>query len=279
MLEAKFCATPESMQNTMKREWIDKMEQTKRLKLNRWQTFSHYLVVWFILAIPGLTLFSLFEIYVTDTYDGVRSAEELVSTAWPWIIPAVAFYFIQKRRLRFREVIVECSDEEFQDAIERTAKEYQWQIDLNDKRAFRAYRSWNWTGSWGEMITIIRDKDRLLLNSICNPNKRISVVSFGWNKRNIDTFLKNLADVQRGIPIREEIEIPRREWTFKRVVIRLLAYPFCLFLIGMGVYMVVKPINWKSQGAGIGAITIAAIYLYSDLRIILDNKKPPRTHL
>lgn len=256
----------------MKKEWIDIMKQTKRLKLSRWQTLDHFFIVLFILFIPGLTLFSLFEIYVTETYDGVRTANELISTTWPWIIPAVAFYFIQKRRLRFREVKVEYSDQEFQEAIERTAKEFEWQIELNNKKIFRAYRPWNWTGSWGEMITIIRNNDQLLLNSICDPNKMSSVASFGWNKRNINTFLKNLVDVKKGIPVQEKIEKPEKEWTLKKVVIRIFAYPFCLFLIGLGIYMIFNPVNWKSQGAGIGAIIIASIYLYTDLKMIIKNK-------
>ncbi len=256
----------------MNKEWIDIMKQTKRLKLGRWQTLDHYFIVLFILFIPGLTLFSLFEIYVTETYDGVRTADELISTAWPWIIPAIAFYFIQHRRLRFREVKVEYSDQEFQEAIERTAKEYEWQIELNDKKIFRAYRPWNWTGSWGEMVTIIKDKDRLYLNSICDPNKWSSVASFGWNKRNIDTFLKNLVDVKKGIPVQEKIEKPEKEWTFKKIVIRLIAYPFCLFLIGFGFYAIFNPVNWKTPLAGIGAMTIATIYLYADLKMIIKNK-------
>ena len=256
----------------MKKEWINIMKQTKRLKLSRWQTLDHFFIVFFILFIPGLTLFSLFEIYVTETYDGVRTADELITTAWPWLIPAVVFYFIQKRRLRFREVKVDYTDQEFQEAIERTAKEYEWQIELNNKNVFRAYRPWNWTGSWGEMITIIKDKDRLLLNSICDPNKMSSVASFGWNKRNIDTFLKNLVAVKKDIPIQKKIEKPEKEWTFKKIIIRLFAYPFCLVLIGFGVYMIFNPVNWKSQGAGIGVMTIAAIYLYTDLKMIMKNK-------
>src|SRR5690606_1612091 len=128
----------------------------------------HYFIVIFILLIPGLTLFSLFEIYVTDTYNGVITANELISTSWPWIIPAIAFYFLQKWRLGFREVRLDYTNREFQDAMERTAREYEWQIELNNKKVLRAYRPWNWTGSWGEMITIIKDKDRLLLNSICD---------------------------------------------------------------------------------------------------------------
>lgn len=250
----------------MKKEWIDIMKQTKRLKLSRWQTLDHFFIVLFLLFIPGLTLFSLFEIYVTETYDGVRAVDELISTGWPWLIPAVAFYFIQKRRLRFREVKVEYSDQEFQEAIERTTKEYGWQIELNNKHIFRAYRPWNWTGSWGEMITIIKDNDRLLLNSICDPNKWSSVASFGWNKRNIDTFLKYLVEVKKRLPVQEIIEKPEKEWTFKKVVVRLIAYPLCLLLIGLGFYAIISPVNWKTPLASIGAMTIAAIYLYSDLK-------------
>jgi hypothetical protein len=260
----------------MKKEWINIMKQTKRLKLSRWQTLDHFFIVIFILLIPGFTVISLFEIYITDTYDGARSADELISIAWPWIIPAIAFYFIQKRRLRFREVNVDYSNQVFQEAMERTAKEYEWKIELNNKNVFRAYRPSNWTSSWGEMITIIKDKDRLFLNSICDPDKMSSVASFGWNKRNIDTFLKNLVAVKNDIPIQEKIEKPEKEWTFKKITIRLFAYPFCLFLIGFGVYMIVNPVNWKSQGAGIGAMAIAGIYLYSDLKIIIKNKT--RTH-
>lgn len=256
----------------MNKEWIDIMKQTKRLKLSRWHTLVHFSIVIFLLLVPAFTLFSLFEIQVTETYDGVRASDELISTAWPWIIPAVAFYFIQKRRLRFREVSVDYSDQEFQEAIERIANQHQWQIELNNKQIFRSYRPWNWTGSWGEMITIIKDKDRLLLNSICDPEKKSSVASFGWNKRNIDTFLTNLEHVKQGIPVQEKIEKPEKEWTFKRILIRLLAYPFCLFLIGLGFYAIFNPVNLSTPLAGIGAMTFATIYLYTDLKLILKHK-------
>ena len=256
----------------MNKKIIDIMKQQKRLKLSRWQILDHYFIVLFILLIPTFMLYSLFEIYITKTYDGVMTADEIISIAWPWIIPAIAFYFIQKRQLRFREIKIDFTEQEFQEAVQRTVKEYEWQIELNNKTIFRAYRPWNWTGSWGEMITIIKDKDRMFLNSICDPNKMSSVASFGWNKRNIVTFLKNLKEVKQDIPVQEKIEKPEKEWTFKKIVIRLFLYPFCLFLIGFGVYMIFNPVNWKTQGAGIGAIVFASIYLYSDLKIIIEKK-------
>jgi hypothetical protein len=36
--------------------------------------------------------------------------------------------------------------------------------------------------------------------------------------------------------------------------------------------MIFNPINWKSNSAGIGAIGIALVYLYSDLKIILKKQ-------
>ncbi len=262
----------------MNKESIDIMKQTKRMLLSRWQTIDHYFIVLIIMLIPGFTLFSLFEIYIAGTYKGVRTANELISTAWPWIIPAIVFFFLQKRRLIFREVRIEYSDQEFKEAIDRTAKEYEWQIELNNRNVFKAYRPWNWSGSWGEMITIIKDKDQLLMNSICDPNKLSSVASFGWNRRNIDTFLKNLIDVKKGIPVQVKEEQPEKEWTLKKVIIRLLVYPFCLFLIGFGLYMIFNSVNWKSQGAGIGVMTIAIIYMYSDLKMIIKNKSTNAQH-
>ena len=98
-------------------------------------------------------------------------------------IPAIVFYFIQKRALEFREVNIKYTNEEIQEAIKRTAKEYDWHVELNNANIFRAYRPWNWSLSWGEMITIVKDKDRLLLNSICDPNKMSSVASLAGIKK------------------------------------------------------------------------------------------------
>ncbi|MFZ7132259.1 MAG: hypothetical protein ACOWWR_07870, partial [Eubacteriales bacterium] len=62
----------------MNRDWIENMKETQRLKLSFWQTVSHYFIVVFFILIPIFTLISVFEIYVTKTYDGVRSAGELL---------------------------------------------------------------------------------------------------------------------------------------------------------------------------------------------------------
>jgi hypothetical protein len=210
----------------MSKEWIDIMKQTKRLKLSRWQTLSHFFVVLFFLFIPVLSIFSLFKKIFFNTYEGLWTAEKIISITLPWLLLAFIFYLIQKRKLGFKEFKVQYSEQEFQEAIKRTVKDCEWKIELNNKNLFRAHRAWNWSSSWGEVITIIKDNDLLLLNSICDPNTWNSITSYGWNKRNINTFKKNLHDVKSGLPYLVKIEKQENELTFKKVVIRLIAYPF-----------------------------------------------------
>ena len=262
---------------TMTNELIPIMKKNKRLKLTTVQTLTHYGVVLLLLFIVCLTGWSLIEIYITNTYTGVRTADELIKSSLPFLLLAILFAFIQERRLRFKEVNVTFTDEQFQEAIERTIKELEWRIDRNNKTFFRAYRPWNWSNSWGEMVTIIKDKDRLLVNSICDPNNMCSVVSYGWNRKNIKTFLKNLADVLDNKSAEIKIEKVTNEWSIKRIIIRLLAYPFCIFLIVFGVYMIIQPLTIRSIIAGLGAMTIAIIYLYSDIKILTTKNANDRS--
>lgn len=241
---------------------------TKRLKLTTLQTLTHYGIVLFMLFIASLTVWSLIEIYFTETYNGVRTADELIKSSLPFLGFAIIFAIIQYRRLNFQEFQVSYTDEQFQEAIKRTVNDLKWKIESNNKTFFRAFRPWNLTGSWGEMVTIIKDKDQLLINSICDPNHMSSVVSYGWNKRNTKTFLKNLSDVLEDKPKKIKIEKVENEWTAQRIIIRLFAYPFCILLIVFGAYMVIKPLTIRTTFAGLGTIIIASIYLYSDIKIL-----------
>ena len=249
------------------------MTSNRRLKLRPIQTLTHYGIVLFLLFIVSLTAWSLIQIYVTDTYTGVRQASELIRTSLPFLFLALLFAFIQYRRLKFKEINVTFSDEQFQEAVERTAADLGWRVDRNNKDFFRAFRYWDWTASWGEMITIAKDENRLLVNSICSPESMSSVASFGWNRKNIQTFLNNLADVKNSKPVKVKVRAEKNEWSLKLTLIRLIAYPFCLALIALGIYMILQSSTLRATIAGVGAIVIASIYLYSDIKILTTKKK------
>ena len=49
--------------------------------------------------------------------------------------------------------------------------------------------------SWGERITIIKQEDELWFNSICDPNSRPSVTSWGKNRNNLNALLDEIEAV------------------------------------------------------------------------------------
>jgi hypothetical protein len=124
----------------MNKDWVKNMQETERLNLSFWQIVSHYFIVVFVLMIPTFTLISAFEIYLTKTYDGVRSAEELLRFSLPCIVLAIFLFFIQRNRLRLKKIRIDYTDEEFNEAVQRTAKELEWTINRNNKTYLRANR-------------------------------------------------------------------------------------------------------------------------------------------
>ena len=175
----------------MNKELIDIMKQSKTLKLSKGNLLWHYSIIPYLLFLPILTTWDLLEYHVFYTYGGVRKPEfetiELI-----FLFTTVFFYILQSKRLRFKKIIISTDKEKFKNALEITAKELKWEIDFYSDNFVRAHRNWNWTGSWGEMITVIREKDQILINSICDPNTISSVLSWGMNGKNINTFKRNL---------------------------------------------------------------------------------------
>ena len=170
------------------------MKESNRLKLSNWQLFWHFLVVPFILIIPILNLYSVFEIEVTGTYNGVRSTQEHLSVGLPWLILAVIFGIIQYRRLNFRQLDTKLTAEEFKAIVVEAGQEMNWNFINLTKDYAIAVTGFNWA-SWGERITIIRKENEILINSICDPDNRPSVSSWGQNKKNINAFEKRIKPV------------------------------------------------------------------------------------
>jgi len=166
---------------------IHRMQETETLILTKGQTFWHYSLVPFLLIVPVLTTIDVFKYYVTQTYAAARPIEDMISTGYIWIIPAIAFYFIQRRKLKFRTINISVDKNTFIEAVEQTAMELGWTIEKASSDIIIATSGFSWR-SWGERITIIRCSDKILFNSICDPDNRPSVASFGMNRVNRRTF-------------------------------------------------------------------------------------------
>jgi len=182
---------------------IQNIKETETLKLTRGQLFGHYAIVPVLLIVPIMTTYFLVEIYVTKTYTGDRTADELILTGYPWLIPALLFYFIQKRRLKFTSINISVDKDKFHKAAELTADKLGWTIQHISTDSVIAVRQGGFlSGSWGELITIIRGSNKVLINSICDPDNIVSVASYGWNNKNVRTFKSTLESQQatKGLP-------------------------------------------------------------------------------
>lgn len=165
---------------------------TNRIKLTKQQLFWHFSVVPFLLIPPVFIVTDIIRMYLGDSYKLVRTKEELLWSAVIFIGTALISFFIQRARLRFKVFNIECTDEQFDNALERTSEDLKWRILTKRKTYVRAGRYWNCSSSWGELITIKRKKDKILINSICDPDTIPSVISYGWNRHNIKIFTNNL---------------------------------------------------------------------------------------
>jgi len=175
----------------MTNEQIKYSIETGRIKLKKWDKFSHYGIVAFLYYIPTLFLI----IHLIDYFQGTpRPFRE--GEIWFMIIPSILgllFYRIQKNRLKFKSIDTMLTRKEIDVVIDNVANKLEWKIFMMNKKVLIAYTNPSFfTGSWGEQITILFDKNRILVNSICDPKKRSSVVSMGRNKQNIKLFIEEI---------------------------------------------------------------------------------------
>lgn len=165
---------------------VQRMKESETLILSKWQTFWHYSIVYFLLIVPVLTTISVFKYYVTHAYKG-RPIEDGIQTGFIWILPAIAFYFIQKKQLKFKILNASVNKKTFHHIVAQTAKELKWNIVKSTPELIIAKSAFSWR-SWGEQITIIWCSDKILFNSICDPDNTPSVTSLGRNKVNRKVF-------------------------------------------------------------------------------------------
>ncbi len=166
---------------------VQKMIETETLALTKGQLFWHYCIIGFFLIPPVMNIIDIFKYYVTHTYEGVRTVGEMAAWSYLPLIPAVTFYYIQKRRLKFKVIDIAMDADTFIEAAKETAEQLDWEIIERKNNLIVAKSGFNWR-SWGELITIIRVKDRILFNSICDPDNIASVASWGMNRVNMETF-------------------------------------------------------------------------------------------
>jgi len=177
---------------------IQKMKDTGYVQLARWQYFWHYSIVYLLIAASIAAVIGTRDVYqpsLLDKYNLTKKEPgmDLFLFRYVWLVIALIFYYIQTKRLKFKIINVAVSRDIFNEAAQKTAVEINWKIIKKTGDLIIAKTGVS-LGSWGERITIIRDDERILMNSICDPDKWPSVLSFGKNRENRKTFEQVIRD-------------------------------------------------------------------------------------
>ncbi|MEP6262813.1 MAG: hypothetical protein ABJ092_14650 [Gillisia sp.] len=95
-----------------------------------------------------------------------------------------------------------------------------------------------------------------------------------WVSRKIYKLEKSnqLEQIYEVLDIEIEHKVPEKEWSLKNILIRLFTYPFSIFVISICVWSLFAN-GIKSIFMTLFGIGICGTYLYSDIKLIMNNKK------
>jgi len=168
------------------------MKSSQRLKLSFWNSISHY---WVVLLMALLTVFwwyQLIKSFLTQSAPIFRGSKELFNVGCCLLIVTSLFFVIQYRRLTFKKVVIKYNDASFKQALSLTIEELKWIVSDKNNVYVSAFHKTKTYFNWGELITIIKIEEGILINSICDPEARTALFSLGWNRKNVNTFIRNL---------------------------------------------------------------------------------------
>lgn len=120
---------------------------------------------------------------------------------WLGFVPipfAYILYRRQRRKLDFQSLPTSLDKQDIYDRIYNLSVKYDWDVDHYGEDCIVAHTNPSFLRlSWGEQIFIVFDKGQIWVNSVNDLNKRTSICSFGYNKRNIRRIKEALdSDVQ-----------------------------------------------------------------------------------
>ncbi len=178
----------------MKKDIYDKSIKTGELQLvGIWANLTHYGIVGFVLIVPTMLLcFHLID-YLQHK-PSFYQKDELRYIVIPPILAGI-LYLIQKARLKFSIVKTSLNHTQLKQILIELAETCKWVFISNTPDSSIAITNPGFfSGSWGEQITILFYQDTVYVNSICDPNKHSSLVSWGRNRKNEQTFINKIKE-------------------------------------------------------------------------------------
>ena len=172
---------------------IQQLKDSKRMTMTKRQLFWHSTIVVLFLILPVLTTIDLIKQAASGT-TATGSINDLFWESYILLLPALIFHFIQKRNLQFKVLDVSLDEASFQEMALKAAKWMEWKVVESADSYLVAQNGASWR-SFGERITIIRDSNKILFNSIGDPANFYTVPYSGLNQRNRTMFEEQLKEL------------------------------------------------------------------------------------
>jgi hypothetical protein len=175
----------------MKEKNTTKIMRNERLNLSLYQLYLHYFPAIIISTIPVINVYFLISSFIRNdqiSYEKIISGIELPIV---FLFISIILFIIKYKNLEFKTLETEEENNEFNNALELTIKELKWKQIRKENNCFLGVSKSSLVG-FGEEVTILKKDRKIFINSINNPNSILSNFSFGGNRKNINTFKKNL---------------------------------------------------------------------------------------
>lgn len=166
---------------------INKMMSYKTILLNFKDKITYYGIVYYSLVISVL-------FFIGKSVDFLQ--DHILAIELTGLTLATFILISQNKKLKFKTIHANLTTREINSAIYITAKELDWYlIDVGPNYTIAKREGGTFPFSWEEQITIKFNNKEIFVNSLCNPDSTM-VTFFGRNKKNINTFERNIKKQQ-----------------------------------------------------------------------------------
>ena len=169
---------------------IEKIDETNILPLSKWHFFLHYFVAFILLILGLMNTYWLVGRWNTENYVGSRTEEGIISLILICFSIAILAFIVKRRRLNFEQIDISLSGTEFKQKMLEISELENWRLNNENEKSAIFFNN-NSGRNWGLKMTVIRFKDYLLVNSVCDFENTPSFSIFG-NERNIKRLRKLL---------------------------------------------------------------------------------------
>jgi hypothetical protein len=244
---------------------LSKFISKKRIFLNSWQTIEHYSFILFPLIV---LLYFVFNEGKSNDGESLYESKIILFL----ILLSVVVSYLKWKELAFYQLDERRSDVEFENAVLASANKLEWEIVEFKNDFVEAIASNIWKSNDHQKIVIIREENRVLINSMNEPSL-VTLPDFilGLNKKNCKTFLhyyyySNMIQdlnekVLKNLKEKEEHIENENEWSFINIMKRVIAYIVSLGFLGLAYIFYIQ--------RGLDIFTLLLI-LFGTLYVIID---------